>query len=71
MSRYHAGIVYADGNPLYIGRGKLASVDTRATLYPHPSNARQAIARYVKAHPAGQCAAFVYDAREPERGNLY
>lgn len=72
MSRYLARIVQRDGNATYLVRGKLTDWQRGATHYPHPSNAHQAIARFLNARKlrTGDVYFDVIDTRDPERGSL-
>lgn len=67
MSRYVSCVVYRDGVPRYLNRGKLTTVSDNATHYYHPSNARQGLKRYKDKHPRDDFHTEVYDTRDWER----
>ena len=70
MSRYIAMVVQRDGVQRYLTRGRLTDWQRNATHYPHPSNARQALAKFLSRHPTLDCATDVIDANDPERGSF-
>ena len=66
---YYARIVLLDGNVTYLGRGRRFDLKERATAYPHPSNARQALKRWLAKgyYPGDKIADVVTGEGEDER----